>query len=297
MAAVNSYWYHKTVSQMREFFISKGFIEVCSQAQPSLLSCCDDPSTITTYSSSGEKWLLPQTSQVILERELLKNPDTPGFFSCSTSYRHEKNPIPGRHEHVFPIFEFETHGDMTVLQRLEEELLVSLGFDTERFLSGAYDIVAAEFDVKGIGSEVEEFIGKEKSSAFFLNTFPEMANPLWNIRRDGAYARKIDVILYGMETIDSAERSCNVGQMRESFYLQNGGVYAQSLFDLFGRDRVEAELERFLSLEFFPRCGGSIGVTRMIRALKLLEADERHGGVFVSRRGADGSVRRQRSLN
>ena len=36
---------------------------------------------------------------------------------------------------------------------------------------------------------------------------------------------------------------------------------------LFGKDRVEAELEKFLEFDFFPRVGGGIGMTRMIAAL------------------------------
>jgi len=41
------------------------------------------------------------------------------------------------------------------------------------------------------------------------------------------------------------------------------------LFDLFGKERVEAELEGYLALPFYPRCGGGIGMTRLIRAMKL----------------------------
>ena len=33
------------------------------------------------------------------------------------------------------------------------------------------------------------------------------------------------------------------------------------------KDRVEAELEKFLEFDFFPRVGGGIGMTRMIAAL------------------------------
>ena len=32
---------------------------------------------------------------------------------------------------------------------------------------------------------------------------------------------------------------------------------------------VEKELDEFLKLQFFKRCGGGIGVTRLIRAMKL----------------------------
>ena len=85
----------------------------------------------------------------------------------------------------------------------------------------------------------------------------------------GDYAHKIDIILHGMETIGSAERNSNPDEMREQFYTISNGEYAQTLFDTFGRGRVEKELEDFLSLDFFPRFGGGIGMTRMIRALHL----------------------------
>jgi hypothetical protein len=55
--------------------------------------------------------------------------------------------------------------------------------------------------------------------------------------------------------------------MRREFYSICDGGYAQKLFDLFGRDRVEYELNQFLSLPFVPRFGGGIGVTRLVRAL------------------------------
>jgi len=34
---------------------------------------------------------------------------------------------------------------------------------------------------------------------------------------------------------------------------------------------VQKELKEFLSYDFFPRCGGGIGVGRLIRALTLAE--------------------------
>ena len=52
------------------------------------------------------------------------------------------------------------------------------------------------------------------------------------------------------------------------------GAYAKLLFELFGKDRVEAELEEFLKFDFFPRVGGGIGMTRMIAALDTLSNPE-----------------------
>ena len=84
---------------------------------------------------------------------------------------------------------------------------------------------------------------------------------------DGVTSKKIDVILGGMETIGSAERSTNVDQMRDTFHTITDGAYSELLYKLFTKERVEAELEKFLEFDFFPRVGGGIGMTRMIAAL------------------------------
>ncbi len=81
---------------------------------------------------------------------------------------------------------------------------------------------------------------------------------------------KVDVILFGQETIGSAERSCDVEKMREMFYTIENGGYANKLFELFGQERVEKELNDFLSFNFFPRFGGGIGMTRLARAYELM---------------------------
>ena len=100
-----------------------------------------------------------------------------------------------------------------------------------------------------------------------------MTSPFWNMARnnDGVTAKKMDVILGGMETIGSAERSCDVDMMRDTFHTITDGAYSKLLFELFGKDRVESELEEFLEFDFFPRVGGGIGVTRMIPALEGIQ--------------------------
>ena len=70
-------------------------------------------------------------------------------------------------------------------------------------------------------------------------------------------------------SIGSAQRSSSVDEMRKMFYEISDGQYANILFSNFTKDRVENELNDFLSHNFVERCGGGIGVTRMIRAMKL----------------------------
>ena len=207
-----------------------------------------------------------------LEHELLKNPENPGFFCLSTSFRNEPNPIPGRHDKIFPMFEFECSGGMEQLINLEKELLEYLGFGSqESFPEDTYENVAQSYNVAELQHEHEQQLRKDHGPVFFLTHFPNYTSPFWNMQQSegGTNANKVDVILHGMETIGSAERSCDPKEMRKQFYTISQGQYANILFSNFTKERVEAELDMFLKYNFFPRSGGGIGLTRLIRAMKL----------------------------
>jgi len=262
--------YNELVQKMRTFFQSKGFLEVPTQSRLSILAACENPYSITTFNYSGEVWPLPQTGQMWLEYELLKNPEWNGVYCISTSYRQEKDPIPGRHETVFPMFEFESKGTMKDMLKLESELLDYLGFDKPVEVN--YDDVCEEYGgVPILENEHETRMWEEKGSVVSLQNFPYRTNPFWNMKEsENRIFNKVDVILYGQETIGSAERSSNVEEMRNNFYAIENGKYCEKLFELFGKGRVEKELEEFLSHDFFPRFGGGIGMTRLARAYQLM---------------------------
>lgn len=258
------------VQKMREFFRGRGFVEVHTNHELSILAACEDPRTIGRFTFAGRVWPLPQTGQMHLERVLLADPSLPGVFCVSTSFREEPDPIPGRHDLIFPMFEFETHGGVDTLIELEHTLLGHLGFDRGVFKQGTYASVQERFGTNDVSHQIEERIGQEISPVFFLTDFPPSTSPFWNMaRRPDGCAKKVDGIMYGVETIGSAERSCDSGSMRNEFHAISGGAYADTLFGQFGRDRVLGELDTFLSSDFIPRCGGGIGMTRMIRAMRL----------------------------
>ena len=256
-----------TVGLLRSFFLDKGFLEVHTQNRLSILAACEDPFNVATYKYAGEVWPLPQTGQMWLEHELLSKPDSKGFFCVSTSYRQEPNAIPGRHDIIFPMFEFEFPGTIEDLKAMEYELVEYLGFKkpTEK----TYAEWQNEYNTDGELTAKYEAKMFNDYSTTMITDFPEFTSPFWNMSRyeDGIHSKKIDVILGGMETIGSAERSTNVDQMRDTFHTITDGAYSKLLFDLFGKERVEAELEEFLKFDFFPRVGGGIGMTRMIAAL------------------------------
>jgi aspartyl/asparaginyl-tRNA synthetase len=264
--------FHKTVRKLRDFFESRGFIEVHTQSRLSILAACEDPTTISTYNYGGQVWPLPQTGQMWLEYEILKNPEAPGFFCLSTSFRNEPNPVPGRHDKIFPMFEFEMKGNMDALVQMERELCEHLGFGkASEFPEGDYEVVGQKYGVEELEHEHEAQLETDYGNVFLLTNFPNNTSPFWNMKQDpdGKHAKKVDVIIHGVETIGSAERSCSKEEMRDQFYKISDGGYANILFSNFTKERVEGELEEFLNFDFFERCGGGIGVTRMIRALKL----------------------------
>ncbi len=262
----------ETVGLLRSFFLEKGFLEVHTQNRLSILAACEDPFNVATYNYAGQVWPLPQTGQMWLEHELLSQPSAKGFFCVSTSYRQEPNAIPGRHDIIFPMFEFEMPGNVDDLKAMEYELCEYLGFGniTEK----TYAEWQQHF---GLGADVEmeaqqELDMEKEFGQTLITNFPELTSPFWNMARndDGNTAKKMDVILGGMETIGSAERSCDVDMMRDTFHSITDGAYSELLFKLFGKERVEAELEKFLEFDFFQRVGGGIGITRMIPALEKI---------------------------
>ena len=269
MGVTDTLGYSKVINKLRDFCLSKGFVEVHTQDRLSILAACEDPDTVATYNYMGEVWPLPQTGQMWLEYELLTKPELPGVFCVSTSFRNEPKPVPGRHKLIFPMFEFEIKGGIKELRKFETELLAHLGFGkSKNFHFKTYDELKKFYKTNELTHKHENKMEKDFGPIVFCQEFPVYTSPFWNMKKKGAkHAHKIDVIMHGHETIGSAERSSNVEEMKNGFYTISEGKYAQKLFDLFGKTRVEKELKDFLKMDFIPRSGGGIGVTRLINAM------------------------------
>ena len=154
-------------------------------------------------------------------------------------------------------------GGVEELKEMEIELCQWLGVPLEEYNIKKYASWAEAFKTKEIDHDHEKQIGRG-----MITDFPEWTSPFWNMaRNDDGTSKKIDVILGGMETIGSAERSTDKEQMRETFHSISDGQYAELLYQLFGKERVEKELDEFLEFDFFPRSGGGIGMQRLMTAL------------------------------
>ena len=270
---INPAKFTEATTLLRSFFLARGFQEVHTQNRLSILAACEDPTTVATYNYAGEVWPLPQTGQMWLEYELLNNPDVPGFFCVSTSYRDEKNITEGRHDIIFPMFEFEFPGTIVELEQMERELCEHMGFGNKHSIVDKDYLEWAEyFDLYG-GEELshkheEEMCKRWQGRVCMIKNFPNYTSPFWNMRQNGdGTAAKIDVIISGQETIGSAERADDPKEMRDQFMSISDGMYANLLFEKFGHERVEKELDDFLGLDFIPRVGGGIGITRLLHAM------------------------------
>ena len=172
---------------------------------------------------------------------------------------------------IFPLFGFEIHGGLDELVELEKDLLQYLGYEENQIKIDKYCNLAQKYNVEELEHEHETKLHEEESSTFFITDFPESTSPFWNMKRDLStqLANKVDVILSGQETIGSAERETDKEVMRDRFNKIMDGGYKNKLYELFGEDRTNKELEDYLSFDFFKRCGGGIGVTRLIRSMKM----------------------------
>jgi aspartyl/asparaginyl-tRNA synthetase len=267
---INTHEFNQVVEKLRAFFVSRNFLEVSTQNRLSILAACEDPFNVGIFDYAGQRWPLPQTGQMWLEYELLKNPEPEGYFCLTTSYRMEENPVENRHDLIFPLFEFEMKGGMDALIQMEKDLLVHLGYDSSKFIEEDYNNLLKLYNTKELEHEHEQKLYDELSPTFFIKNFPEFTSPFWNMKRNNdETANKVDVILSGQETFGSAEREVDKTVMRERFDSIMEGGYKDKLYELFGKERTEAEMEDYLKFDFFERCGGGIGMTRLIRSMRL----------------------------
>lgn len=265
------------VKKLRGFFLPKNFIETFPQPRVSVLAACENPESITPYIFSGIKYPMVQTNQMWLEYDILKYPEIGGVFCLTTSYRDEKSPIEGRHNKIFPMFEAEHTGDYNNLLDTLSELCVHLKFVNSindiRFFT--YDELCDKYGVSILESEHEEMMWREYGDVIAITHFPERTSPFWNMKSIGfnkngesTYA-KCDFIICGQETIGAAERETDIGKMKSMFHTISGGKYSEILFNVFGEERVNSELDDFFNLPMVQRWGFGMGLTRLHRAMKI----------------------------
>jgi len=270
--------FDKLIKKLRGFFM-QGYMETFPQPRLSILAACEDPKTVRSFTFDGDVWPLGQTSQVWLERDLLINYNKiDGVYCLTTSYRDEVNPIENRHEKIFGMFEAEHKGNFTHLLETLKNICVHLGLvqHVEDIPIFTYNELCEHYKVDILEAEHETLMWQEYGDVVGIIKFPQRSHPFWNMsyssidKETGEQLyNKCDLIICGQETFGSAERSSNADQMRKNFHSVSDGMYAKLLYNSFGKERVEQELEDYLSLPMNPRWGFGMGIGRLMRAMKI----------------------------
>ena len=262
--------------KLHNFFRKKNFTEAYYQNHLDVLTACENPKSIGQFKHFDQTFPLRQTNQMGLEYAILEKPAD--YYCFTTSYRLEPDINKGRHNTIFPMVEFEIQkGTMDELIAFEKELIRSLGYKGH-FEEMDYEDVCRKLNVEEIDDYEEDFLCKNYAPVVFLKKFPEKTDPFFNMERDqDGLANKVDVLMLGrntlgevrgMETMGSAIRSCDVEQMKESFRTSVGGEYSKVLYETFGKERVDNELDAYYKMKMIPRSGGGIGFTRLLNFMR-----------------------------
>ncbi len=269
--------FDKIISKLRHFFLQNGFIETFPQPKLTILAACEDPKTIKSFEFGGKLYPLPQTNQMNLEEELMKDDTINGLFCLTASYRDEPAPILGRHKTTFPMFEAEHKGDYEHLIQTISRCCVDLGLidNTKDIPIFTYDELCDHYNVDDLEAEHETLMWEEYGDVVAITYFPERTSPFFNMKQDNIgengekLSKKVDFIICGQETFGCAEREINVETMRKNFHTISDGEFSKLLFDKFGEKRVTEELEEFLELPMIERWGFGLGISRLLRAMKI----------------------------
>ena len=88
------------------------------------------------------------------ECEVLDHPEEKGYFCVSTSYRNEPNPVEGRHDKIFPMFEFDKDTNRYIARHHpftapSADNIESIEKDPGGLKSRGYDLTINGYEIAG----------------------------------------------------------------------------------------------------------------------------------------------------
>lgn len=260
--------YDYVVSKLVEFAKCKGLLAL-DTSNPSTLAVSND--RVAACDIGEYTFPVPQTTAMHLERAILDDgfyDSTPGYFSIMTSVRNEQDPVFGRDDRSFQLFEFVARGEEQDWKQWNLDLLLHLGFHDPFTLT--YEQARKRFDSSDIGAAEEWDLGRDEP-LIFLDYSPLSVEPHWFTRRmpnsDVVYDEA--VLAEGLRAMSTSLRSCDPDDMRERFHTTQNGKLAKSLFCHFGKERVIQELNEYLCKDLFSRFGGGISIWRLMYGMAL----------------------------
>ena len=248
MEASNYTAYDKVIYKIRFFFKEKGFIEVFTQNNFSVIEPMTNSELFTQHSP---EIYYPQTKQIQLDQFLLENPQESGFFSIS--YQFQENTL-------YPFIEFTSNDN---IRQFYTEFFNYMGLN-QSVSENEYDDICNFYEINTLTDDIFSRINQDYGTISCIDNFPERVTSSWNIQWNDTESHyyKNMILINGINIMNLFEKSCNTVKMYNMFHTDN--IYLQQLYQRFGEDRVENELNEFLQKDFLPRIGGTIDITKII---------------------------------
>lgn len=172
-------------------------------------------------------------------------------FPHTSSILETKEPITFEHnDKTMPMMQTaKLYLETEMLNHPQSYFCVSSTYRDERFFP------RIEFIIKGdivlLQRKLLDFLGFEHA------LFNDLPPSFWNVKKEGV------CLVHGIETMYWTDLLCNPNEMK-----QNLKDYSM-LYTIFGKERVDNEVDTFLNHTFVERSSGYIDITNMIRAMTL----------------------------
>lgn len=246
--------YHSVVTLVREFFSDRDFVEADIQSKVSLLSGFLNIDNIVTFHHKGRIWPVHSSNMLELDKWFLSNMDNVGDGVFCTTHSYSKN---GK---IRPLIEFEFNGHYKDAVNFVLEFTDFLGFEEDYILQ--YDEICEHYSETDITNALKNNLREDFGNCCIIVDPPAVDDEVyWNVKVDDKMTYNIDCILCGNVAIQSRELETDVDVMKTRFLAHPD---YQKLVNTFGKNRVNSEIENYLSLDHFVRIVGRID-------MKLLE--------------------------
>lgn len=259
------------------------------EAEMVYYTLCEHQSVSHTKSESQN---FAEVTSKRLDYELLKNPNCRGLYNLNSN----------------PSLEFVGRGSLANMRELLSELMQMLGFQAPKtllyedmcaryqctLLGPVHELLMQQefgnvlsleifpertwpfWNTRCQENEIKYHVGSMEQQREAIK-YQNLQEQVEKIKQDGnAFVclqdksyNQMEILLYGKRAVVSSERCTDPKSLEERFYRYADRIYSLSLFNQYGKDKINQELENFLALPMEPYFGGTIHLNVLMRAMRF----------------------------
>ena len=248
--------YNKFLIKVRQFFESRGFIEVAETIHTLTTACETDPKDVLLCKKNGILTCLPQSNLKWIQYLLHEfNGGKGGLFMTGVSYNRGTMET----SKIYPILDFAAYGTIDDLLEILTDFCRYMEFGKPLYIHpGGVNILK--------DSECEKYKSKECVITTGLDRI--FNKYFWQYKLVDTQYKVASLILHGKRVILGGERSIDVKKMLFDVYTIDNGDYIKTLYNLYNMKRVDDELLRYPSIKWTTRYGATINLEALFQFYK-----------------------------